>query len=62
MKKRCEEMNKLKPCPFCGGEASLNYNSYLTRGYQCICGKCGASAEACTLKDMVMQAELEKSR
>ena len=35
--------DKLKPCPFCGGKASLNDNSSCS--YVC-CEKCGATGES----------------
>ena len=44
-------MEKLKPCPFCGGEASLEQTAYGTRDLSSVklsfairCKKCGASA------------------
>ena len=34
-------MDKLKPCPFCGGEAHLFVND----GIRVICPKCGATTK-----------------
>ena len=37
-------MDKLKPCPFCGGKAKLNTNSSrITSFAYCYCRKCLAS-------------------
>ena len=35
-------MKELKPCPFCGGEVSIEKNSYLTssRYYDIYCERC----------------------
>lgn len=37
-------MDKLKPCPFCGGKAFLWRYSYKTSRVVCVeCGACGAA-------------------
>jgi Lar family restriction alleviation protein len=37
-------MNELLPCPFCGGEADIEYDSSW-QTYAATCGDCGAQAE-----------------
>ena len=39
-------MNKLKPCPFCGGEAEIIEHEYVgaPNTYGCICMKCNSQS------------------
>lgn len=39
-------MEKLKPCPFCGGSAELHHEIGMTTQYSfCSCDNCGAKSE-----------------
>ena len=38
-------MAELKPCPFCGGVAYVQYNFYLTA--EVVCSNCGSKGTAC---------------
>ena len=48
-------MNKLKPCPFCGGEAVATYNTQF--GFQVFCGNDECFMNFITMYDMATEEE-----
>ena len=54
---------KLKPCPFCGGEASLSVDTEAVRdtenklwAYQITCNKCCATTGLCWSEELAIKA------
>ena len=53
---------KLKPCPFCGGEASLSVDTEAVRdtenrlwAYQITCNKCSSTTGLCWSDEMAVK-------
>lgn len=44
--------NKLKPCPFCGGEAIIHYPMHNTVAILCSRWKCGATISMCDTRNI----------
>ena len=55
------ENEKLKPCPFCGGEAEINRVNKSTvlpqyKVYYCYCKQCGCATGACATEKLAAVA------
>lgn len=50
--------NELKPCPFCGGEVTVDYNSY-TKVYSIGCGNAGCACNVGTLPCKTAEKAIE---
>lgn len=46
-------MNELKPCPFCGGEATLNETTILGLSYNISCANCNGTNYNSTQKEAI---------
>ena len=48
--------NELKPCPFCGGEASMIKVDYVRGNTYCYCTECKAKSPYCLTREEAINA------